>query len=65
MAFKVVKRFFAIEAAVHAFAGGGAKLADKFGMVRIAARTLHGFLLKHFGGAELLLRIGWRNAKAF
>jgi hypothetical protein len=33
VAFEVVKRFVARQAAVHAFAGGGAKLAYQFGMI--------------------------------
>ena len=61
----MIESFLAIKTAVHAFTGGGAKLANKFGMVTVAARALHGFLLKHFGSAELLLGVGRRNAKSF
>ena len=63
MAFKMIKSFFTIEATVHAFAGGGGKLADKLGMVSVAARALYGFLLKHFGTAKLLLRVGRRDSE--
>ena len=65
MAFEVIKGFFAVKAAVYGFAGGGAKLAHQFGVVRVAAGALHGFLLEHLGGAKLLLRIGWRDAERF
>ena len=65
MAFKVVESFFAFYTAIHAFARGGAKLANELGVVRIAARALHGFLLKHFGAAKLLLWIGRGYAKTF
>jgi hypothetical protein len=32
MAFEIIKSFFAIEAAIHGFTSGRAKLADHFGM---------------------------------
>lgn len=65
MALEIIKRFFAIEAAVHGLAGGGRKLADEFCMMRIAMRALHGFFAKHIRRAELLLRIRRRNAEGF
>jgi hypothetical protein len=65
MAFKVVEGFFTVQAAVHAFAGGGAKLAYQLRMVRFAARARNGFFGKQFVFAKLLLRIWRGNAKGF
>ena len=65
MAFKMVEGFAALQAAVQAFAGRGAKAADQFGMKRIAARARHGFFGKEFGFAELLRWVGGRNAVGF
>ena len=65
MAFEVVEGFLAIKAAVHAFAGGGAKLAYQLRMIRFAARARNGFFGKQFVFAKLLLRIWRGNAKGF
>ena len=61
----MIKGFAAIEAAVHAFASCGTKLAYQFGVVGVAAGTLHGFFGKEFGFAELLFGIRGRNAEGF
>ena len=65
MALEIIKGFFAIQAAVHGFAGGGTKLADEFGMVRVTAWALHRFFSKHIGCAELLFGIGRGDAVRF
>lgn len=65
MAFEMIERFFAIEAAIHGFASSGTKLANKFCVERITFWALNYFLLKHFRRTELLFWI-WRcNAKRF
>ncbi len=65
MAFKMIKGFAARQAAVHTFAGRGAKLAHQTGMVGMAVRALHDLLGKQSLVAKLLLRIGWCNAVGF
>lgn len=64
MAFKIIKCLFAGEATVHGLTGRGAKLADNFGMVRLALRALDCLVAKHVRYTELLFGIGWRNAKS-
>ena len=41
MALKIIKRLFAVQAAVQRLAGGGAKLADHFGMPGTALQAFH------------------------
>ena len=41
MAFKIIKRLLTVQTAIQRLAGGGAKLADHFGMLRAALRALH------------------------
>ena len=65
MAFKIVKGFLAIEAAVHGLAGSGTELRDKLSMVRTTARAFDGFFAEHIRRAKLLFGIGRRYAKGF
>ena len=65
MTLEIIKGFFTIKAAVHAFAGSGSKLAYKFGMVGMTAGALYGLFPKHFIRTELLFGIRGCNAVCF
>ncbi|MCW3075199.1 MAG: hypothetical protein JWP69_2268 [Flaviaesturariibacter sp.] len=64
MAFEIVERLFAIEAAVHGFAGRGSELADEFRVIRMAARTFDSFFREEIVGTNLLLWIGRRDPES-
>ena len=65
MAFEVIEGFFAILAFVERLAGCAAEFADQRSMKRIASRTLDRLIaVEHFAVADLLERIGRRDAES-